>query len=115
MKRERLAWLSDTRRFTRRFATAVGRACRELSVARVAEMHMLSWGQVRRLEVAYMEDLLTRHPPAKRLRAIGVDEVSIRKGHNYAIVVADLDRQKPIWMSETPGRAEVSMGTLLAM
>jgi transposase len=106
VKRERLAWLSDTRRFTRRFATAVGRACRELSVARVAEMHMLSWGQVRRLEVAYMEDLLTRHPPAKRLRAIGVDEVSIRKGHNYAIVVADLDRQKPIWMSETPGRAE---------
>lgn len=110
MKRERLTWLSDTRRFTRRFATAVGRECRELSVARVAEMHLLSWGQVRRLEVAYMEDLLARNPPAKRLRAIGMDEVSVRKGHTYAIVVADLDRQKPIWMSEIPGRAEEDLG-----
>jgi transposase len=109
VKQERLAWLSDTRRFTRRFATAVGRACRELSVARVAEMHMLSWGQVRRLEVAYLEDLLARNPPAKRLRAVGMDEISIRKGHSYAIVVADLDRQKPIWMSETPGRAEADL------
>jgi transposase len=106
VRRERLIWLSDTRRFTRRFAQAVGRQCRELSVARVAEWHQLSWGQVRRLEMAYMEDLLTRHPPPKRVRAIGVDEVSIRKGHTYAITVADLDRQKPIWMSESPGRAE---------
>jgi len=106
VKQERLAWLSDTRRFTQRFATVVGRQCRELSVARVAEMNRLSWGQVRRLEIAYMKDLLARHPPAKRLRAIGMDEISIRKGHNYAIVVADLDRQRPIWMSETPGRSE---------
>lgn len=109
MRRERLAWLSDTRRFTQRFATAVGRQCRELSVARVAEMHQLSWGQVRRLEVSYMEDLLARHPPAKRLRAVGMDEISIRKGHSYAIVTADLDRRRPIWMSETPGRAEEDM------
>lgn len=75
-------------------------------MVRVAEMNQLSWGQVRRLEVAYMEDLLVRHPPAQRLRAIGMDEISIRKGHTYAIVTADMDRQKPIWMSETPGRAE---------
>ncbi len=69
VRQERLAWLSDTRRFTRRFAQAVGRQCRELSVDRVAEMHQLSWGQVRRLEVAYMEALLAKHPPAKRLRS----------------------------------------------
>ncbi len=109
MKQERITWLSDTRRFTRRFAIAVGRQCRELSVARVAEMNQLSWGQVRRLEVSYMDDLLARHPPVQHLRAIGVDEISIRKGQSYAIVVADLDRQKPIWMSETPGRTEEDM------
>lgn len=106
VRQERLSWLSDTRRFTLRFATAVGRQCRELSVARVTEMHQLSWGQVRRLEIVYMKNLLARHPPAQRLRAIGMDEISIRKGHSYAIVVADLDRRRPIWMSETPGRTE---------
>jgi transposase len=38
-----------------------------------------------------------------------MDEVSIRKGQSYAIVVADLDRQRPIWMSESPGRKEEDM------
>jgi transposase len=109
VKQERLPWLSDTRRATRRFAQEIGRQCRELSESRVAAMHQMSWGQVRRLDTAYMEDLLAKHPPPKRLRAIGVDEVSIRKGHSYAIVVADLDRQKPIWMSESPGRSEEDM------
>lgn len=55
-----------------------------------------------------MKDLVTKHPPSKHLRAIGIDEVSIRKGHTYAIVVADLDQQRPIWM-HGPGRAEEEM------
>jgi hypothetical protein len=28
---------------------------------------------------------------------IGIDEVSIRKGHDYRIVVSDLIRERPIW------------------
>jgi transposase len=35
-----------------------------------------------------------------------MDEVSVKKGQNYAIVVADLDRLRPIWMSASPGRKE---------
>ena len=30
-------------------------------------------------------------------RAIGIDEISIRKGHNYRVIVSDLDRERPIW------------------
>ena len=30
-------------------------------------------------------------------RAIGVDEISIRKGDVYRIVVSDLVRKRPIW------------------
>ena len=71
-------------------------------------MHQLSWGQVRRLEMDYMEKLMKEHPPSKRLRAIGIDEVSIKKGHSYAIVVADLDQGRPIWMG-SDGRAEEHM------
>lgn len=106
VRQERLPWLSSTRRATQRFAQEIGRQCRELSEARVAAMHQMSWGQVRRLDMAYMEDLLAKHPPAKRIRAIGMDEVSVRRGQSYAIVVADLDRLKPVWMSEAPGRTE---------
>ena len=108
VKQEKIPWLSSSRRCTQRFAQAVGRQCREMSVARVAEMHQLSWGQVRRLEMDYMEELVKKHPPSKRLRAIGVDEISIRKGHSYAIVVADLDQERPIWMGRD-GRSEEDM------
>lgn len=106
VRRESLDWLADNPRFTRNFALAVGRDCRTMSLKAAAERHRLSWGAARRLEESYMKDLLAKHPPPKRLRAIGMDEVSIRKGHSYAITVADLDRQRPIWMSESLGRKE---------
>lgn len=106
VKRETLAWLADSGRFTKRFEREIGQQCRGQSLTDVAKVHHLHWDQVRRMEVSYMEDLLAKHPPAKRLRAIGMDEVSIKKGHSYAITVADLDRQRPIWMSESPGRRE---------
>jgi len=108
VKQESIPWLASSGRSTWRFAQAIGRQCREMSVARVAEMHQLSWGQVRRLEMDYMKELLVKHPVPQRLRAIGIDEVSIRKGHSYAIVVADLDRQRPIWMG-ADGRSEEDM------
>lgn len=109
VKQETLAWLAESGRFTKRFEETIGRLCRTMTVKEVAELHRLSWDQVRRMDVSYMRDLWAKHLPQKRLRAIGIDEVSIRKGQSYAIVVADLDQKRPIWMSENLGRAEEDM------
>lgn len=108
VKRETLAWLASSKRFTGRFEQAIGRQCREMSISRVAEMNRLSWDQVQRIEKNYMRELVSKHPPSKNLRAIGIDEVSIRKGHTYAIVVADLDQHRPIWIGGN-GRKEEDM------
>lgn len=108
MKRETLAWLASSKRFTERFEQAIGRQCREMSIARVAELNRLSWDQVQRIEKNYMRRLVEQHPPSDNLRAIGVDEVSISKGHTYAIVVADMDQQRPIWLGGE-GRREEDM------
>lgn len=43
-----------------------------------------------------------------RPRVIGIDEVSIRKGHSYRIVVSDLKRHRPIWFGGED-RTEESM------
>jgi len=40
--------------------------------------------------------------------AIGIDEISIRKGHTYRIVVSDLVRGRPIWFGGHD-RSEASM------
>lgn len=109
VKQEFIPWLSNSKRATQRFAREIGRMCREVSVSRVAAMHNLTWGQVRRLEMVYMKELVKKHPPSKRLRAIGIDEISIKKGHQYAILVADMDQQRPIWMSTTLGRDKQQM------
>ncbi len=41
-------------------------------------------------------------------KAIGIDEISIRKGHTYRIVVSDLMRRRPIWFGGAD-RKEASM------
>jgi transposase len=46
-------------------------------------------------------------------RAIGIDEISIRKGHNYRIVVSDLVRKRPIWFGGDD-RSEASMAQFYA-
>lgn len=98
VKQETLAWLAAGGRFTQRFEDDIGRQCREMSIKRVAEIHRLNWDQVQRMEMSYMRRLVESAPLSPHLRAIGIDEVSIRKGHTYCIVVADLDEQRPIWM-----------------
>ena len=82
--------------------------CRQMPLSEVAKLNALSWDQVRRMEMAYMERLLKAHPPAEHIRAIGVDEVSVKRGHTYQIVVADLDQKRPIWMGGD-GRTETDM------
>ena len=41
-------------------------------------------------------------------KVIGVDEISVRKGHTYRIVVSDLERRRPIWFGGKD-RSEESM------
>jgi len=56
----------------------------------------LSWHTVKELDKIYMkEQLIKAGTPAPE--AIGVDEVSVRKGHDYRIVVSDLKRRRAIW------------------
>jgi hypothetical protein len=58
----------------------------------------------------YMRAQLERAGPATP-RAIGVDEISIRKGHVYRIVVSDLELGRAIWFGGE-GRKEEDMAKL---
>jgi transposase len=108
VKRETLSWLASSARLTQRFEDRIGLLCREMSVKKVAELNDLSWDQVCRMEKSYMRRLMEQHPPSEQLRSIGIDEISVRKGHTYAIVVADLDQRRPIWLGGQ-GRTEKDM------
>ncbi len=107
MKREKIEWLSDNPFYTKRFALYVGRKCRTMTIQDVAREVRLDWQTVKELDKQYMEEQLRRTGvPAPRV--IGIDEISIRKGHTYRIVVSDLERHRPIWFGGTD-RSEESM------
>jgi transposase len=108
VKRERLEFLADNPLYTKRFAYYVGRRCRDATIKDVAAELKLDWHTVKALEMQYMQAQLARAGiPAPR--AIGIDEIAIRKGHTYRIVVSDLDRGRPIWFGGKD-RSEASMG-----
>ena len=107
VKRERLSFLADNPLYTKRFAHYVGRRCRGATIKDIAEELKLDWDTVKTLEKHYMQAQLARagKPGPK---AIGIDEISIRKGHSYRIVVSDLIRRRPIWFGGED-RSQASM------
>ena len=107
VKREKLDWLADNPFYSKRFAFFVGRRCRVSTIKDVAQETHLDWRMVKDLEMQYMREQLRRAgTPAPKV--IGVDEISIRKGHTYRIVVSDLLRRRPIWFGGKD-RSEESM------
>jgi transposase len=67
---------------------------------------------VKDLDKLYMAKQVARAGmPAPR--AIGVDEIAVRKGHKYRVVVSDLDRARPIWVGGH-GRTEADFDLFFA-
>jgi len=112
VKTEKLDWLADSPFYTKRFAYYVGRRCRVSTVRDVARELHLDWHTVKELEKQYMAAQLKR-AGTPGPKAIGVDEISIRKGHSYRIVVSDLVRRRAIWFGGED-RSEKSMDTFYA-
>ena len=80
VKREQLAFLADNPFYTKRFAHYVGRRCRQATIKDIAQELNLDWETVKTLEKQYMRAQLAKvGTPGPK--AIGIDEISIRKGH----------------------------------
>ncbi|MEI7538980.1 MAG: ISL3 family transposase [Comamonadaceae bacterium] len=107
VKRERLDFLADNPFYTKRFSHYVGRRCRQETIKAIAQELNLDWDTVKTLEKQYMQAQLAR-AGTPGPKAIGIDEISIRKGHTYRIVVSDLIRRRPIWFGGED-RSEASM------
>ena len=107
VKREQLDFLADNPLYTKRFAHYVGRRCRSATIKDIAKELKLDWDTVKALEKQYMQAQLAK-AGTPGPKAIGIDEISVRKGHTYRIVVSDLIRRRPIWFGGTD-RSEASM------
>jgi len=109
VKREHLAFLADKPFYTKRFAFYGGRRCASATIKDVAlELH-LDWPAVKELAKQYLRAQLAK-AGTPGPKAIGIDEISIRKGYTYRIGVSDLSRGRPIWCGGK-ARSEASMAS----
>jgi transposase len=104
---ERLDWLAKNPRYTQRYAMHIGALCREMTNKAVAELEHLHDSTVKDLDKIYMRKQIAT-AGAPRPRVIGVDEIAIRKGHEYRVIVSDLEKERPIWVGGR-GRTEADL------
>ena len=97
MKQERLEWLSANPHDTKRFAWYVGKQCRGASVQEVASDLHLDWHAVKAMDQRYRRAQLAV-ASVPRPAVVGMDEISMRNGHVYRIIVSDLELGRPIWV-----------------
>jgi transposase len=112
VKQEKLPWLADNPFYTKRFAFFVGRRCRTATLRDVARELHLDWKTVKELDKQYRQEQL-RRAGTPGPKSIGIDEIAIRKGHPYRIVVSDLARRRVLWFGGQD-RSEASMDMFYA-
>lgn len=112
VRQEHLDFLSTNNKFTKRLALSIGGLCRTMPIKDVAKRMNLDWHTVKELDKNYMKEQLAKAgPPSPKV--IGIDEISIKKGHDYRIIVSDLEKRRPIWFGGDD-RKEASMDQFYA-
>lgn len=96
VRMEHLAWLAKHPLTTKRFSRYIGERCRSATIRDIAWEFGLDWKTVKDMDKEYMQAQI-ENAPAPLPRVIGIDEVSVRKGHDYRIVVSDLEKNVPVW------------------
>jgi transposase len=87
--------------YTKRLAEVVGYACNEVrSIKAIAESFNLSWNTVKRIDKKRLSKELN-HPDFSGVRIMAMDEFAIRKGHEYATVFLDVERNKVLWICKS--------------
>lgn len=107
VRKEKLSFQAENPFYSKRFAYYVGRRCSSSTIKAVAEELHLNWKTVKELEKQYMREKLRRAGPMNP-KVVGIDEVSIQRGHKYRIVVSDIKKRRAIWFGGQD-RSEESM------
>jgi transposase len=104
---EGLDWVDRYARHTIRYEKYVAQLCDLLPATDVAELESLSNSTVYRIDKKWLElrDLQREQPP---VRYLGIDEISLKKGHRYATVFYDLERRTVVGL--TKSRRERAVG-----
>lgn len=81
--------------------------CSMMTVKDVARHIGLHWATVKAIDRKRLRRRLPKDKDLKRLNYLGIDEVSVRKGHRYLTTAVDLERGRVLYVSQ--GRSRKSL------
>jgi len=82
-------------RVTRRLATYIHDLCKMMTVTEVAQHLQLDWKTVKEIDKQYLEAQYGQ-PDYDGLHILAVDEIALKKGHNYLTIVLDYETGRVI-------------------
>ncbi len=96
---ENLGICQPSARITERLAKTIYELCKTMSITDVAKHYSLNWKTVKNIDKYYLEREY-EHTNYEDLRIIAVDEIAIKKGHNYMTVVLNYETGEVVWLDK---------------
>jgi transposase len=100
---EQIPWAEPYSRITHRFEYAMLRYCQNMTQKAAAQLLGVSKSTLSDQLHRSIQRRRAGHR-IRRLKNIGIDEISFKKGHKYATLVYDLDCSKVLWIGLGKGR-----------
>jgi transposase len=101
-----IPWSSPHARITTRLEYAILRLCQTMTQKAAADLLRLSASTLSEQLHRSVMRRRTSHR-IRRLRVIGIDEISYHKRHRYATLVYDLERSVVVWVGQGRGRETI--------
>ena len=108
---EHLSFANASKRVTDRLARYIHDLCKMLTVHDVAEHLDLNPKTIKAIDKSFLEKSFGR-TDCHDLRVLAIDEIALRKGHNYMTVVMDYFSGRVVWMDE--GRSKETLDSFFA-
>ena len=96
---EKLSFCDASKRVTHRLARYVHELCKMLTLSEVAEHLGLNPKTVKEIDRTFLEQEFAA-TDYQGLRILAIDEIALRKGHNYMTVVLDWLTGRIVWMGK---------------
>jgi transposase len=106
-----VAWARPDARHTRAFEDQAAWCATQMSGTAAARLLRCSWRSIGAMVARVAADLqaASGSDGLDRLRRIGIDEISYRRGHRYLVVVVDHDSRRLVWAR--PGKRQATLRT----
>lgn len=110
LRQEALLICQPKKRYTKALANYVLNLLRKSTVKDACDHLRMSWGTIKEIHKSFLEKKYGKIK-LNKLRYLGVDEIAIRKGHNYMTIVVNLESGEVVWAEK--GRSISSLEKFL--